>query len=420
MTRNPFNGLPWQEKLTFGALCLSVAAVVLWWRLGVIAIMLLVVASLVKLISTRRIGNPSLDRLQRICLWAMVAYWILYAVSAIVSTDHAEGWSTAGIKLYFLLLPLLCLCNDTTYLTRHRIRSLFQVLTATLLLRFIVCLAVSGIQYLKGVPLAELKDWQMDPLGLHHNYLALYLVTDLAFLYTQFVERDKSTRQRRLLLLIPAAAALVAYLFMSASRSGILTLGLLAIACLVHLTFVRKRWKTGLCITLFSIGLLAGAYWAVPSTFSRFTTPLQNRDANHVADEREILWECGLKTAKKSLLFGYGSGDYMPPLLESYTQRGYHKAVQETLGTHNQYLETILETGLVGAAMLLFMLFTPFVASLRKNRRTLLVPLAILAMTSQMAFESMLNRQMGAQFIAIVYCLLVLSLASRKEKAIAS
>ena len=419
MTRNPFKGLPWQEKLTFGALSLALVAIVLWWRIGILAVGLLVAASVVKLISTRKLGNPALDRPQRVCLWAMVAYWLLYAVSAIVSTDHAEGWATASTKLHFLLLPLLCLCNDTSYLTRNRLRALFQVLTATLLVRFVACLVVDGIQYLKGIPLATLKDWQMDPLGLHHNYLALYLVTALAFLYTQFARIDRSTR-KRMILLIPAAIALVGYLFLIASRSGLLTLGLLAMACLVHLVFVRKRWKTGLCIMLFSVGLLAGAYVAVPSTFSRFTAPLRNRDANHVADEREILWNCGMKTAQEKLLFGYGSGDYMPPLMEAYTQRGYHKAVQETLGTHNQYLETVLETGIVGLAFMLFMLFAPLALSLGKKRRNLLVTLTVLVIASQIMFESMLNRQMGAQFIALVYCLLILSLTTQNEKAIAS
>lgn len=413
MTHNPFKGLRWQEKLTFGALCLALASVVLWWRLGIIALMVLVATSLVKLISTRRIGNPSLGRPQRICLWAMVAYWMLYVVSALVSTDHAEGWSTAGIKLYFFLLPLLCLCNDTTYLTRPRLRALFQILTATLLLRLLICLSIDGIQLWQGTPFDTLKNWQFDPLGLHRNYLALYINTSLAFIYSQAIRVDLPDRRRRLPWLVAAAVALVAYLFLIASRSGLLTLGLLAVAGLIHLTFVRKRWKTGLSIVLLSIGVLAGAYWAVPSTFSRFTTPLQNRDANHVADEREILWECGMKTAQKELLFGYGSGDYMPSLLESYNERGYYKAVRENLGTHNQYLETILETGLVGATMLLLMLFAPLVASLHKKRRNLWVLMAILVMTFQMTFESMLNRQMGAQFIALVYCLLILSLTSR-------
>lgn len=415
MTRNPFKGLPWQEKLTFGALSLALVSIVLWWRIGILAVGLLVAASVVKLISTRKLGNPALDRPQRVCLWAMVAYWLLYAVSAIVSTDHAEGWATASTKLHFLLLPLLCLCNDTSYLTRNRLRALFQVLTATLLVRFVACLVIDGIQYLKGIPLATLKDWQMDPLGLHHNYLALYLVTALAFLYTQFARIDRSTR-KRMILLIPAAIALITYLFLSSSRSGIITLALLLTTCLSHLVFIRKRYKAALIVVLFSGVLATGLFLCMPSLGARFSALHKNR----VPDEREILWNCGMKTAQEKLLFGYGSGDYMPPLMEAYTQRGYHKAVQETLGTHNQYLETVLETGIVGLAFMLFMLFAPLALSLGKKRRNLLVTLTVLVIASQIMFESMLNRQMGAQFIALVYCLLILSLTTQNEKAIAS
>ena len=412
MTRNPFHGLPWHEKLTYGVLCLTLVSIALWWRIGIFAIVLLIIASIVKLIHTKRFGNPTLGTLQRVCLWAMVAYWLLYAISAIISTNHVEARLTASIKLYFFVLPLLCLCNDTTYLSRSRIRALFQVFTATLLLRMLACSVAVCIDLVQGAPFSEVMDWQIDPLGMHHNYLALYINTALVFLYVQIVRLSQRTRRRQLPFMVLAATTLIAYLFLIASRSGLLTFGLLAIAAFLHLTFIRKKWKLSLCLLFLSAGLLAGVCLAIPNTFSRFTTPLRNRDANHVADEREIIWSCSLKTAQKQPVFGYGSGDYMPALLEAYTERGYMKAVREELDCHNQYLETLLETGIVGLALLLFMLFTPFAASLRKGHQNLLVTMTILVIVGQMAFESMLNRQMGSQFISLIYCILILSLAS--------
>lgn len=405
MMRSLFKDLSWPERITFAVLILTVVSIALWWRLGIIAVPVLAAASLMKMLCTRRLGNRSLTATQRFCLWAMIAYGLLYVISAIVTTNHAEGWFKVGVKLYFLVLPALCLLSDTAYLTSTRIRALFQVLTATLILRFALCLAICAIRLAQGTPFAALSNWQLDPLGMHHNYLALYLITAVAFLYTGIVRVPKSARRRQLPVLIGAAAVLIVYLFVISSRSGIVSLALLLVACLVHITFFLKNYKVALSVVVLAGALAAGLYLAMPSMFDRFEALHLNR----VADDRVVTWQCGMKTAREHLLFGHGSGDYMPQLLASYEEMNYPKAVKNNFNAHNQYIETLLETGLVGLAVLLVMFFAPFVAAFTKRQRSLLSVLAIIVIASQCFFESMLNRQMGVQFIALVYCLLILS-----------
>lgn len=266
-----------------------------------------------------------------------------------------------------------------------------------------ICITISGIHLLQGIPFTEVKDWQFDPLGMHHNYLALYLDAALAMLYVIFVQTPKSAR-RRLPAIIVSAAILLLYLFLSSSRSGIITLVLLAIAILIHTAFFRKKWGIALAV-LFLSGILAvSLYFIAPSMFDRFNA----LRANRVADDRVVTWGGGLKTAQERLLFGYGSGDYMPYLLDTYEKMNYPKAVKDRLDAHNQYIETMLETGLTGLGLLLAMFFLPLAMALSRRRRDLLTALVILVITSQCFFESMLNRQMGVQFIALFYCLLIL------------
>ena len=410
MTANPFNGLSVPQRLTFGSLCAAVVAIALGWRIGIIALCTLCGVSLFKIIHSGHFGNKSLSLAQKVCLWSMVAYWVLYAISAVVSVNHAGGWSTAAIKLYFLVLPLLCLLADTSYLTHRRISVLFQAFSATLLLRFFLCLAVAGVSLLQGTPFSVAKDWQIDPLGMHHNYLALYIDIAIAYLYTLTLQLPKASRRWRLPAIYAAFVLLVVYLFLISSRSGIVTLIILFLAALVHIAFFRKRYKTALTIAILSLALLAGLYLAVPSLFNRFAS-LTHWSENHYPDDRVIAWICGLNATQGHLLFGYGSGDHMQHLAKAFEDFGYLRAVENGYNSHCQYIETLLETGIVGLAVFLVMLFAPLVTACNRKNRNLLTILVILAVASMNLFEVMFNRQMGTQFISLIYCLLILLLS---------
>lgn len=426
---NPFQGLTWPQRLTFAALCLAVVSIVAWWRIGIYACTLLICVSLFKTIFSS-VSSDSVHsggvfaaapRVRRPLFFAMLAYWGLYAVSALVSQNHAEGWYVAFIKIYLLAFPLLCLIGDTRYLTRSRIAFLFHLLTATLLLRFAVCLVISGIHLIQGTPLRTAMGWEIDPMGLHHNYLALYINIALAFLYAYWVsDRNRSETAvprrgpKQFLPFVAAGVALVAYLLLSASRSGIVALGLMFIAAMVHLVFFRHRYKVALAVVLLSAALVAGLYIAVPSTFARFEA-LTHWGENYVPDDRVIAWECGLKATRGHLLLGHGSGDYRAALVESFEQRGYRRAIEQGYDSHNEYIETLMATGIVGLAFLLLMLFLPMALAFRREKRDMQTVLTVIAVATMIFFEVMLGRQMGTQSIALVYCLLILKSAAPGE-----
>ena len=419
MSHHLFKDLSWPERVVFVALAFTVVSITLWWRLGIVAVCVLAGLSVIKMFYTRTFGNRSLTLSQRVCLWAMVAYWLLYALSALVSSNHTEGWFRTVVKLYFLIIPLLCLLADTSYLTRTRIKALFQVFTATLLVRFAVCLVISGFQLVQGVPAVEVRDWQDDPLGMHHNYLALYIDAAVVFLYGCIIYTPKEKRRRNWPLLFGALVVLAVYLFMSSSRSGIVTLILFFALALVHLTFFRKKYKVAIVITLVSLVFSAGLYFVEPSAFSRFEA-LAHWDENHVPDDRVIAWECGVKAIEGHLMFGYGVGDCSAQLREKFEERGYRKAVDVGYNSHNQYIETVLETGIAGLVVLLFMLLAPLVIALSKGTRSFVAVMVVMVVVVMNIFEVMLNRQMGVQFIALVYCLLILGVGSRMPKRLSS
>ena len=397
----------WQEKTSYATLLVSMAAIVIWWRLGIIALTLFSAVTIIKILTTPRRKEPP-SRM----LWLLIAYWLLYAISACYSHDRAEGWDTAVVKLFFLILPTLFLLDDTTYLTRRRIGAVFYVLVAAIVARFFICVGISAYDYLHDVPLGTVKDWQYDPLDLHHSYLALYISVAMAFLYSEAVSHYCHHPARWWIVSGLSAAVMLAYIAISRSRSGILALALLAVAGMLHLFFVRKRRILALSIFAAICAACGAAYLANPGLdgiFGRFYALIYTRDLG-ITQDRTILFQCCWEAACQRPIFGYGSGDVMGILMQSYAQHDFQMGLNHHYDCHNQYMETLLECGLVGLAVLFIMLLAPLVAACRRGSRNLFTVLAIICIATVIFFETMLGRQMGIQFVALTYCLLITSL----------
>lgn len=407
-----FKDLCWQEKVTFATLLLSMVAMVAWWRLGIIALLLFSVASIIKSITHQHRQKP-LPKL----LFLLPIYWLLYVVSACYSQNQAEGWDTVAVKLFFLLLPTVFLLDDTRYLTKERFGAVFYTLIAAMVVRFFICIGISASDYLHGVPLETVKDWQIDPLGLHHSYLSLYISVAIAFLYAEAMDKEKRHTKGWWIAAGAATLVMLAYIAISRTRSGMVALAMLTVAAMVHLFFVRK--KRLLAVLIFAgicaaCGLIYLANPGLDGVFGRFSALFYTRSLG-ITQDRTIMFQCASETAMRKPIFGYGSGDYMEALLGTYQQHDYLMGLQHQYGSHNQYMETMLECGLIGLVMLLTMIVSPLVKACKREQRNLFIALAILCIMEVIFFESMLNRQMGVQFISLVYCLFIVRLSPSRS-----
>ncbi|MBQ6068743.1 MAG: O-antigen ligase family protein [Bacteroidales bacterium] len=448
-----FKGMKWFETSEYVLLMLLVVALPIYWQLGVWMLAMLCVNMVVKIVATRRIGNPALWRATRVCLYLMMLVYLLYAASILYTSQPREAVSTITMMLPLLLFPLLTLLGDTRYITRRHISTLVYLLAAVLSLRFVVMLVrslfhtidsqlFSGLTELMasslagiasyiahaspipilgenvallpvqaaahlfvGTPLEKLPQYKFDPL--HHNYLSLYLLTAVALLYCQLVHHWHQPSWKKCRWVVVAdMATLSTYVLLSGSRSGVVIWTLLAAACFIHMTFCLHRWRV-VGITVAAIALLVGcSYWASPKTYERITSTAHSLLTGQQGDVRQELWSSGLETARKHLLIGYGCDGYWETLFKQYHADESFYASNTGLSTHNQYIETLLATGIVGLAALILMVLVPVVLALRPPPGHLSLILFTLVYAASFFFEAMLGRQMGLLFISVWYCIL--------------
>ena len=396
------------ERISYATWMLTVIAMLAWWRWGTYAMALLTLVVAIRCIVNRHIGNPALERRQRICLWIMIVYWVLYIFSAFYSTDKSEAWGTVETKIPFVVLPLLCLGDDTRYLSREHIRGLFYLAVATLSVRFLAAVVVSLYAIVQGSSVGEAFFWEFDPFGLHHNYLSLFVVIALAFIYTDIRQQWSKRTWRWKSVIVTVAAMLFVYMMLSNSRSGIVATGVLVVVIVLHTTFVLRHWRTALLTVGCAIVALIVTSLALPKTLDRFTYAIHEIQEGRPADDRVIMAQCVFDAIEGHWLFGYGSGDYMPALLSTYATHDYLLGIEKHMGSHNQYLETLMETGIIGVVVLLVMLLAPLATVMRHDRHHLLTAMLTTAIMSSILFESMFNRQMGVQIATLCYCLMIL------------
>ena len=450
-----FKELQWHQFSEYSLLALLAITLPLSWRIALWCLILLCANTLVRIFVTRHIGNPALDRPTRICLCLMILFYLVYAASALYSSQSGEALSTITMMLPLLLFPLIFLLTDTQYLTRRHFSLLTYLLTTILTVRFIIMLIRSAfhsidtqlyssttnlittlltqlvtpaIQALpfpelgkliaippfriaahlfNNTPFEHLKSYLFDPL--HHNYLALYILTAIALLYTELLRHWHSSRWHHARwFVILDIGLLSAYILLSGSRSGMVAWMLLSITCFLHLAINKHLWRT-LAIILATITVIIGiTYWASPSTYNRVTSTVNNLRNGEQGDIRQSLWQCGVETIKDRPIFGYGCDGYWDTLFQQYRARNCLGSSISGLSTHNQYIETTLATGVLGLSVMLAMMLVPVLLAVRRRKRNLPMVLFTVIYATCIFFEASFGRQMGLLFIGFWYCIILL------------
>lgn len=401
-------GMKWYNTLQFIVLCLVFALVAVDWSVGLWAMVTLAVGTIVKIVAERCVGNPSLDTPLRVALLAVVAYWLCNVVSMLWSSNMNNAMDVVTRKAVMLIAPMCVLLSDTSYIKETHLRTLFYALL----------LAIGGL---------FVYDWITGTFeDKNHTYVAMYILPTAAFIYHELALRRRAMPLWQRLALYVAAVMTIVFIIYIDSRTGILCLYGIEVLCGVHLALNRKWWH-GALLALLLVGLTFTAEKTLPNHNSRLPiasvaapepASVAEPTADTVAvvapaygkysDARMAINETAVKCIVDKPVFGYGVGDYHDVLRERFGTEGYQSLKEHHLNAHNQYTETTLAIGVVGLLVMLFWLVMPlYIAWRRKAGFWEVLVLTFIVMFS-LLFESILERQMGMQFVALLYAIMIL------------
>ncbi|MDY8138690.1 O-antigen ligase family protein [Aquimarina sp. 2201CG5-10] len=328
-------------------------------------------------------------------------YFMVMSISLIYTDNILDGIDVLQRSLSLLLFPLIFLFVKEDALT---VRKLFNFLLVGLIISFFINLSLAvdqsisrvegdvtlgsfayGWEYFIGAEFSKL---------INPSYVSLYILLVLSY----YLKNKLESGLRFIVVII-----LFLYLFLLASRAAYLTLGIMSVLLIINISDKSKKYTMSIIFLLSMIIFLNNP--RVFNFYSRVKDYGKTMEYSNSTSEKSRLltWDASLKLIKEAPLLGYGIGDANDILIQKYKELDYHFNYENKYNAHNQFLQTLLQTGIIGF-LVLVSIFILLALRMKRSRNEFSVFLILFV---SLLFESMLVRFNGIVFFSIIIPLLL-------------
>lgn len=348
--------------------------------------------------------------------WLFILFIVFYfwqLVGIIYSDNIKTGWNIFFSRLSLFLFPFVLVIPGEKIL--RNVKLLLKLFAGSTTL-FILCCFVhafyKSISFQNGILVFN----QHPPEGYwmsyfygsyfsinqHPSYLAMYVIVSVFIAFESWLDKKIKIFGRVVWLMI-GIFLLISIYFLS-SRSGILSTVLL-----VPIYFFYKLKRKGLIITL-SILVILFALLPIIRTNERVKLGLDaisngSFEQNAIQDGRVIIWRSALRIIRNNLIFGVGIGDVKTELMKEYQRVGDQDLIEKNYNVHNQFLEVLLENGVIG--LMFFLAILGYMLTIMFYEKNLLYGLFLMMIIIFFMFETVLYRFAGVSFFALFSFLLL-------------
>jgi O-antigen ligase len=292
--------------------------------------------------------------------WAPVGIFLLFLISALCSTNWAEGIIRVRIALPLLVLPF-----SFAMMPRFSKQQYQQLLSIFIYAMFLTCIGVL-IYYLMNY--AEMQERLRvskaiaTPNGEHIRFsLMINLAVFAGFWLLQ--ERFSWKTKWEQWLLVSSILFLIFMIHLLSVRIavGVFYCGLFA--TILYYIIRKNRFKTGLILLALGVSTPYLAYNYIPSVHSKVHLTLYNWDMynkGHIGElsdtQRLLSYKIAWQVGQSAPWTGVGIGDLKDEQAVIY-QKEYPE--QKVMYPHNFFLTIYAATGILGLLFFLFCFFFP-------------------------------------------------------------
>lgn len=365
---------------------------------------LLALATVLLLVTAWRV-RPSLN--WRV-LWPLGAFYALHIIGLAWTDDLAFGLFDLQVKIGLVLLPVAA--------------AAFLALRPTGMQR---AMAAFTFGNMVAMALSLIGAWRCQAAGgegcfsqsalsfdLHPSYAAWYACWCVAYAGHRLLG-DSPMKAFERWCWIASMAALLVFVVLLASKSGVLGLGLVAVW--LGARVVTRSGAVVRITLLVAVGVIAiAAIRGGSVVMARMQAALDAVELARAGDPaiytsaggsemRLVAWMCSAERIAKDPL-GAGTGDIKHALADCYADKGATPALERKLNSHSQFLQGGVALGWSGLLLTLATALVPLAFAL--SRRDGLMALFGLLYLLNAAVESVLEVQAGVVFYALILGLL--------------
>lgn len=311
------------------------------------------------------------------CLIFLIIETIGFFTTSNIQTEHSHY----TFKVFFFLLPVVLLTLSQNFYSKWRQKVLLYTYLAGGASYVIITGGHAIFQALSHQSFHYLFYTQLS-LWKHPTFIAfLLLFSNIILYYSLFFNPSKLSKFKKrsalTLLLLQTG-----YIVMLQSKTGLAALTLLFILVAIHLYKSWNKWIVLSCIGSFILILGIGIR-LIPAEYSRIKPMIsilkENTDrANHRVSStsyRLAALEASLQLIQEKPLLGWGYDGSKKEL----AQFGRENHIKTVLKPHNQYFQTLLQTGIVGLLSLLSILISAIYVCYQQKRH-LIIPILFVGM----------------------------------------
>ena len=357
--------------------------------------------------------NTLRENASPLAIFVLFSMYLLVIYGFFLSYNKSRAMAAFDCYLWFLAAPLFLLTQKRRNLTNSRIHMIFMFFAISTVLHLCIIFYIAIRKYVQTGNDVYLY-YEQFSIFQHPSYLAMYATFSFYVMLDYLNKTHKSLPLYSKIGLYIAMAVLLAGVFFLQSKAGILVFCILAVVWFVYLLFIRNTniaAALSVVIVVTSIGIVLHETQILSvhrikdsiEEVGKFNPEHLGSSSNQI---RITVWKSTLEICKKNLPWGVGTGDATDELNVNAVKKNYTNLIGHHFNAHNQYLQTLLTTGIPGIIILLTYCLYPLVISIRK--RNILYQSFVIIMILNILVESMFEVRAGVEFLALMNVLLFL------------
>ncbi|HUZ61635.1 MAG TPA: O-antigen ligase family protein [Hanamia sp.] len=355
-----------------------------------------------------------LPMLKNKTVWIISSIFFLNLITISYSNYTSEGFKDVDHQLGILLFPV-CLSITNLNLNKYKL-SLLKIFaftcTFTIIYLFVDAFRIIHyfhLPYSSFLSRTFINQSFSAPIGLHATYLSMYVALSISlFLYLFFCDR-KINNWRYIFF----AGILSAGLIQLSSRAVFISMCIIIIIAVPTLLLYGKKKLRFFLISFLAFLLIAFTITSVGSLKKRYISDLEtdlseNGITPDHSETRMKRWNLEWEIILKSPVIGYGSGSEKYVLKNNYFEKKFYISYLLRLNAHNQYLSFLLNTGIIGLLLYLYILYYGFSSAIKRKDFLQLSFMILIAVVS--VSENILDVNKGIFFYSFFFSLFALSI----------
>jgi O-antigen ligase len=346
-------------------------------------------------------------------LFILLYFWQVIGLS--YSNDSKNGEEFVIMRLPLLFFPFILLNKGEKLRKNYKLLLKIFAISTLVYLIFCYCFAlyrslsmIDGLTVFKPYP--ENRYWENYfytsnlTVKVHPTYFSLYTIISL-FIALESVFDNILKKSVRIIWTLIAIFFLISLYFLS-SRTAILAL----ILILPVYLFLKMKGKRNFLVIISCILIIVALISTIAITNYRISNSVQKVSKSPlneilIQNDRGYIWNSSLEIIRNNFVLGVGTGDVKFELSKELNKSGTNLMSGKIYDAHNQYLEILIEGGIIGLLLLSGILIWMLLIAIKRNNLIFLI--FIMTCIVFFIFESMLNRLAGLSYFSLFSFLLI-------------